>query len=289
MLARRRRRSSEKPKKPSRRKLRFTFPSSTFSQTTETPSAPSELALLIDTERFRYLELGVDLEVDRAAEADRDVNDLLDVLITATNPPPECTCDDCEEFGPAGFEPDESDPESQVPVPVGPGDRRKAVGLAQILLNDFIAQARLGVIVYTGAEDPADAQKKLDALPTFIPVQCKFDQTTADAVVLFRTWHGDLGSNPDLDKEGWTRLIQVTEIYESFVHREFRRSPSFRARPTCWRWTGSVSPIDSCSRPWGTRCPRRPCAAPRSTRAPRTFGSWFRWCATERCCCRAPV
>ncbi len=216
-----------KPNELSRRKLRFAFPSSTFSQTTATPSAPTELVLAIDTERFRYLELGVDLEVDGSPEADRSVNDLLDVLITATNPPPECTCDDCEELGPAGFEPDESDPEGLVPVPVGPGDRRKAVGLAQILLNDFIAQARLGIIDYTGAEDPADARKKLDALPTFIPVHCKFDQTTADAVVLFRTWHGDLGFNPDLDKEGWTRLIQVTEVYEPFVHREAPSFPEF--------------------------------------------------------------
>jgi hypothetical protein len=49
---------------------------------------PLELALRVDAARFDYCEVSVKLEVGGSVEADRNVNDTLDVLITPDNPTP---------------------------------------------------------------------------------------------------------------------------------------------------------------------------------------------------------
>lgn len=68
---------------PSRRVLRLEF-SSQFEQV---PSRGEELIIQVDVRRFRYLEVRAELEVGGQVEARKEVNDVLDVLLTRTNPP----------------------------------------------------------------------------------------------------------------------------------------------------------------------------------------------------------
>jgi hypothetical protein len=72
------------------RLLRFDFDSGQFPELT-LDGEPLELAVRIDAARFDYCEVSAVLEVAGASEADADVNDTLDILITARNPTPRRT------------------------------------------------------------------------------------------------------------------------------------------------------------------------------------------------------
>jgi hypothetical protein len=216
--------------------LRFAFAPEHFTGLNDTKK-PASVRVLVDRNRFGYLEVSVALEVQGSGEADATENDVLDVLITDTNPPATCPCDDCNEIGPADFEPGTppvngssssgaSTPtdDAELPVDVAPGDRRKAVGLAQVLLNDFIAQMRLGIVDYAPNGNADALHTRLDQLPTFVAVTCSFDADTQAAVSLFQAWEGTLPESGQLDGPSWTRLIQTTEQLKPFVGRE---SPAF--------------------------------------------------------------
>lgn len=214
--------------------LRFAFAPGHFANLPAPPEPPSELKLVVDPRKFAYLEVSVALDVDGDSEADGALNDVLDVLITDTNPPEACPCDDCKDLGPAAFEPAAAgasngpgapaEQDEEIPVAVAPGDRRTVVGLGQILLNDFIAQLRLGEIDYSTKDNADDLKQRLDGLPVFIPVTCTFDADTQAATTLFQAWEGQLPENGQLDQPTWKRLIQTTEQFEPFAGR---RTPKF--------------------------------------------------------------
>lgn len=70
---------------PSERVLRFDFDSAQFKNVP--PVGENELVVTLDARRFRHLEVGVELEIAGQVEATKEVNDMLDVFITRTNPP----------------------------------------------------------------------------------------------------------------------------------------------------------------------------------------------------------
>jgi hypothetical protein len=204
------------------RSLRFAFAPQHFPNVGDPTGEASELRISVDRRQFRYLEVRVALEVDGAIEADGDFNDILDVLVTDINPPETCPCDDCDELGPPAFEAGSAPPDdsgAELPIAVALGDRRKVVGLGQILLNDFIAQLRLGQIHYAERDNADDLKQRLDVLPDFIPVSCKFDANTRSAASLFQAWEAQLTDNGQLDAPTWKRLIQTTEQLERFTGR----------------------------------------------------------------------
>jgi hypothetical protein len=70
---------------PSRRVLRLELSAAHFERVA--PNDRNELVVTLDARRFRYLEVRAELELDGTVEAPLDVNDVLDVLITPSNPP----------------------------------------------------------------------------------------------------------------------------------------------------------------------------------------------------------
>jgi len=68
----------------SQRALRFELESPDF----EAAVSSQDLVVRLDPVRFRFLELRTKLEIGGSTEADFDVNDVLDVAITASTPPP---------------------------------------------------------------------------------------------------------------------------------------------------------------------------------------------------------
>ncbi|HKO50878.1 MAG TPA: hypothetical protein VJV79_24375 [Polyangiaceae bacterium] len=68
----------------SQRALRFELASPDF----DGEVLSQELVVKLDATRFRFFELRAKLEIGGSTEADFDVNDVLDVAITANNPPP---------------------------------------------------------------------------------------------------------------------------------------------------------------------------------------------------------
>ncbi|HEX9618603.1 MAG TPA: OmpA family protein, partial [Polyangiaceae bacterium] len=156
------------------------------------------------------------------AESDPEVSELFlpgEYVFEDVGPePPELSsCDDCELLGPAQLEPGEENPD--LPPSLKQEDRRKAVGLAQILLNDFIAQLRLGEVHRSGTEDAEGLESDLEATPTFIKVDCVFGDETESATKLFQRWHGGIEETGTLDERTWTRLIQTTELFQEFTNR----------------------------------------------------------------------